>query len=466
LENIQNHGTLTATLAREEEKLLACIHCGLCLEACPTYVVTGDENDGPRGRLYLMRAVGEGRLAADSTAFERHIDRCLGCRACEQVCPAGVEYGQLLEAARGQLFESHPKRGFSYGVLRVVLKHVWLHPVRLKFAFAISRLFRDSGLAGLLRKSGIAKLFSARLEFALALLESSAPGLQSKRSNSKRNTAARSASDSIEPVLLFTGCVGEGLFARVNRATARVLEVNSFPVQTPSQQVCCGALHAHAGDLEGARTLARQNIAAFEVGQAFLPVHSAKETTSSDSKAAPIITNAGGCGAMLVSYAHLLADDAAFAERARSFSARVRDVGQQLEAVEITAAETVTQQPVTYDASCHLLYGQHAADASLKMMGAVANQDFVQLEGAERCCGGAGIYNLLEPDLSGEVLNDKLAAIRKSGAQVLASGNPGCQMQIGAGALLAGMELVACHPVELLDDAYSQAGLYEVMSKE
>jgi glycolate oxidase iron-sulfur subunit len=448
LQNIQSQGTLTATLAREEEKLLACIHCGLCLEACPTYVVTGDENDGPRGRLYLMRAVGEGRLAADSPAFERHIDRCLGCRACEQVCPAGVEYGQLLEAARGQLFESHPKRGFSYGVLRLVLKHVWLHPARLKFAFAISRLFRDSGVARLLRKSGIAKLFSARLEFALALLESSAPGLQSKRNNSKRNTAARSASDSIEPVLLFTGCVGEGLFARVNRATARVLEVNDFPVQTPSQQVCCGALHAHAGDLEGARTLARQNIVAFEANDG-----------------TPVITNAGGCGAMLVSYAHLLADDAAFAERARSFSARVRDVGQQLETVETRAAEAVTQQAVTYDASCHLLYGQHAADASLKMMGAVVDQGFVKLEGSERCCGGAGIYNLLEPDLSGEVLNEKLAAIRNSGAQVLASGNPGCQMQIGAGALLAGMDLIVCHPVELLDDAYASSGEYEAADK-
>lgn len=443
VQELNKHGTLTATFAREEEKLLACIHCGLCLEACPTYVVTGDENDGPRGRLYLMRAVGEGRLSGDSTAFERHIDRCLGCRACEQVCPAGVEYGQLLEAARGQLFESHPKRGFSYSLLRLVLKHVWLHPARLKFAFAISRLFRDSGFVRLLRKSGLAKLFSARFEFALALLESSAPGLQTKRDSSEKNSIARSSSQQ-QPVSLFTGCVGEGLFARVNRATTRVLEVNGFPVQTPSRQVCCGALHAHAGDLEGARMLARQNTVAFEA-----------------DASVPVITNAGGCGAMLVSYAHLLADDAAFAERARSFSARVRDVGQQLETVEAKTAAAASDNPVTYDSSCHLLYGQHAADASLKMMNSVTNQDFVTLEGSERCCGGAGIYNLLEPDLSGAVLNEKLAAIRKSGAQVLASGNPGCQMQIGAGALLAGIDLVVCHPVELLDEAYAQAGVYK-----
>src|SRR6185295_3811485 len=275
---------------------------GLCLEACPTYVITGDENDGPRGRLYLMRAVGEGRLANDSPSFERHIDRCLGCRACEQVCPAGVEYGQLLEAARGELFQSDPKRGFSYGVLRLVLKHVWLHPGRLKFLFAMSRLFRDSGLARAARKSGIAKLFSRRLEFGLALLESSSPKMR------KAKVEFRGAGNN--ETMLFTGCVGAGLFARVNDATERVLGVNGFAVQIPAAQVCCGALHAHAGDLEGARTLARKNIAAFEGNTA--------------TENAPVITNAGGCGAMLASYAHLLGDDKLFAERARSFSARVR----------------------------------------------------------------------------------------------------------------------------------------------
>src|ERR1700674_1267759 len=168
---------LTSTLAHEEDKLLACIHCGLCLEACPTYVITGDENDGPRGRLYLMRAVGEGRLASDCSAFERHIDRCLGCRACEQVCPAGVEYGQLLEAARGELFTSGKTRGFSYGLLRLLLKHVWLHPVRLRFVFGLTRVFRDAGFARVLLKTRVARLLSSQFEFGLALLVSSAPKL-------------------------------------------------------------------------------------------------------------------------------------------------------------------------------------------------------------------------------------------------------------------------------------------------
>lgn len=450
---------LSNTLAGEEDKLLACIHCGLCLEACPTYVITGDENDGPRGRLYLMRAVGEGRLVSDSAAFERHIDRCLGCRACEQVCPAGVEYGQLLEAARGELFVSGSQRGLSYGLLRLVLKHVWLHPARLQFAFALARLFRDSGLARALRKSGVAKLFSKRFEFGLALLESSAPKIKTARvsSNESRRAGAGSAANSpINDTMLFTGCVGAGLFSRVTGATKRVLEANGFAVQIPSDQVCCGALHAHAGDLEGARILARRNIAAFD----------SKGTT----EGAPVVTNAGGCGAMLASYAHLLALDESFAERARKFSARVRDVSQQLETVELENVAGGTNQLVTYDASCHLLYGQHAAEAPLKIVSAMRELEFAPLAGSERCCGGAGLYNLLEPDLSAQVLAEKLANIRATKATILATGNPGCQMQIGAGALLSGMDLIVCHPVELLDEAYAQAGMYKtselVMSDE
>ena len=450
------NSTLTSTLQQEEQKLLACIHCGLCLEACPTYVITGDENDGPRGRLYLMRAVGEGRLASNSASFERHIDRCLGCRACEQVCPAGVEYGQLLEAARGELFVAGPKRGVSYDLLRLVLKHVWLHPARLKFAFAMARIFRDSGLARVLRTVGIAKLVSQRFEFALALLESSAPKLAKVNRNADWSSrgAQNSLSNTSNRTMLFSGCVGAGLFSRVNCATARVLEANSFTVQIPSAQVCCGALHAHAGDLEGARILARRNIAAFGEGE--------------PNQSAPVITNAGGCGAMLASYGHLLSGDEFFAEQARSFSARVRDISQQLEPVDIKSGIVGIEQTVTYDSSCHLLYGQHAGEAPLKLVSAVSDLKFTRLEGSERCCGGAGIYNLLEPDLSRDVLDEKLSEIQKTGAKIVATGNPGCQMQIGAGALLAGLELVVCHPVELLDEAYARAGMYDkpVMSDE
>jgi glycolate oxidase iron-sulfur subunit len=425
---------LTTILAGQEEKLLACIHCGLCLEACPTYVITGNENDGPRGRLYLMRAVAEGRIEDTSSAFAKHIDRCLGCRACEQVCPAGVEYGQLLEASREVLSEAQPKSDVANRILRLVLRYVWLSPWRLRLFFRASRLFRDLGLARGLLKLRLVHSISARAAFALALLESSRPMIRGTRSSSKSVRGG-------EHVFLFTGCVGEGLFARVNRATERVLRANKFDVTTPPEQVCCGALHAHAGDLEGARKLARKNIAAFK----------------SD---APIITNAGGCGAMLTTYAHLFANDEDLAGPAASFSARVRDVSQQLASTEMRSAETSVETCVTYDTSCHLLYGQRSGETSERMLRAVTGDKFVALNGSERCCGAAGIYNLLQPDMSQRVLREKLDHVRETNAGILATGNPGCQMHIGAGASLSGIPVRVCHPIELVDQAYERAGFY------
>lgn len=425
---------LSTALVQQEDKLLACIHCGLCLEACPTYVITGNENDGPRGRLYLMRAVAEGRLEDTSSAFATHIDRCLGCRACEQVCPAGVEYGVLLEASREVLLESQPKSDLPNKLLRFVLRHVWLSPSRLQLFFTASRLFRDLGLARLLLKSRLARLISPSAELGLALLESSRPVF----SNSKASKTDGNAGN----VSLFAGCVGEGLFARVNRATERVLGANNFNVSTPAEQVCCGALHAHAGDLEGARKLARENIAAF----------------NSD---APIITNAGGCGAMLTTYAHLFANDKDLAGPAANFSARVRDVSQQLTTTEMRTAPTPVESHVTYDTSCHLLYGQRSGEASERMLRTVTGDKFVALNGTERCCGAAGIYNLMQPEMSQRVLQEKLDHIKSTHADILATGNPGCQMHIGAGACLSQMKLKVCHPIELVDQAYERAGFYE-----
>ncbi len=426
---------MIAKMAQEGDKLLACIHCGLCLEACPTYVITGNENDGPRGRLYLMRAVAEGRLENTSSAYRTHIDRCLGCRACEQVCPAGVEYGQLLEASRELLREAQPKSDLPDKLLRFALRHIWLSHFRLRLFFTASRVFRDLGLARLMLRTGLARRISPQAEFAMALLESSRPVFRSERSSTKTDPQA-------ENVLLFAGCVGEGLFSRVNRATKRVLHANNLNVTTPKDQVCCGALHAHAGDLEGARELARKNIRAFE----------------SD---APIITNAGGCGAMLVTYAHLFANDAALAQRAANFSARVRDVSQQLATSGMRTAPPAVENSVTYDTSCHLLYGQRSGEASEKMARTVLGDNYVALNGSERCCGAAGIYNLLQPEMSQGVLKEKLAHISDTNAAILATGNPGCQMHIGAGASLAGMELQVCHPIELVDQAYERAGFYK-----
>jgi glycolate oxidase iron-sulfur subunit len=433
------HDSFTSALAGEEQKLLACIHCGLCLEACPTYVATGDENDGPRGRLYLMRAVAEGRLENTSTAFRTHIDRCLGCRACEQACPAGVPYGELLEASREELSQAQPNMDWTSKLLQFVLRHVWLSPARLRLFFGASRVFRNVGLARIMLKSGFARLLSPRAEFAMALLESSRPIFQTRTETQIKSNAHD------ETVLLFKGCVGEGLFARVNRATKRVLRANGYSVAAPEKQVCCGALHAHAGDLDGARELARKNLDAF-----------------ADSEA-PIITNAGGCGAMLTTYGHLFANDPRLAGAARQFSARVRDVSQQLATREMRAGESPIEKDeyVACDLSCHLLYGQRAGDTSLNMLRSIRGLNFGELAGAERCCGAAGVYNLLQPELSGRVLKEKLEAIEAAEADIVVTGNAGCQMQIGAGARLNQIGVQVCHPIELVDESYARAGFYE-----
>ncbi len=448
-------------LAAQEQKLLACVHCGLCLEACPTYIHTGDENDSPRGRIYLMRAVEEARLPLDSVSFTRHIDRCLGCRACESACPAGVEYGQLLEAARDGISRAGRPRGWTGRALHFVLRHVWLQPSRLRLAFGFARALRDVGLPRLLIRTRAARRLPSRLEFALALLDSSSaqplsesesdthrtpnsmPRVVGESSSIKTFGRAPSPEDTAR-ALLFTGCVTEGLFARINRATARVLEANGCRADAPRTQVCCGALHAHAGDLDGARELARRNIEVF-----------------ADERNASIVTNAGGCGAMLASYAQLLGDDEAYAERARTFSGRVRDVSQQLEVTGIREGANVGTGATTYDASCHLLHGQRALDAPLRMLGAIPCLNFAPLEGSDVCCGGAGVYNLLEPELASRVLHEKLERIEETAAVTLATGNPGCHMQIGAGAQLRGRPLRVCHPVELLDESYRRAGFYQ-----
>lgn len=441
-----NESLQAPALAHDEQKLLACVHCGLCLEACPTYVQTGDENDGPRGRIYLMRAVEEGRLPLRSETFRTHISRCLGCRACESACPAGVEYGQLLEAARSDIARVARPRGAAAALLNFALRHVWPHPRRLRMAFGASRLLRDTGLPRLLLAKRISRLLPARLALALSLLESSKPaplGRGGADAPPARPAHGAAREGSPQRVLLFEGCVNEGLFARVNRATERVLAANGCETRTPPGQVCCGALHAHAGDLEGARRLARRNVEAFE-----------------EETGAPVVTNAGGCGAMLVSYGQLLAGDVSYAERASAFGARVRDVSQQLDAAPLREGAPLGVERVTYDASCHLIHGQRASASPLKVLAAVPGVSFVPLEGSDVCCGGAGVYNLLEQEMSERVLSEKLARLGETGAEILTTGNPGCHMQLASGAARAGLKLRVCHPVELLDESYRRAGIY------
>lgn len=429
--------SLERALDRQRDGLAHCVHCGFCLPVCPTYSRLGDESDSPRGRLHLMRAVVDGRLDPASRAFQTHIDRCLGCRACEPVCPSGVQYGSLVELARDVAAIARPVRP----VPRLLLAVFGSPPLRRAF-FLVGRALRATGLARLLarlpRSHGL--LGSIRLGLGMLGATASWPGLVEVRGGSTPVEAG-----SPEPrgrVAVLTGCVQEGLFGRVNRATLRVLEANGFDVVTVPGQSCCGALHAHGGALARARAMARANIEAF---------------AQVDVDA--IVVNAAGCGASMKEYGELLADDGGWGERARSFADKVRDVSELLAEVgPRTGAEMACS--VAVDHPCHLLHAQRIERAPLDVLGAIPGLEVRVISGAAECCGGAGIYGITHPHLGGAIGDDKVAAIRDAQADVVATPNPGCMMQIGAGLLAVGSREGVVHPVELLDESYRRAGYY------
>lgn len=399
-----------------------CVHCGFCLQACPTYAVLEDENESPRGRIFLMRSLLEGSVTPHDERVHAHIDRCLGCRACEPACPSGVPYGQLLEATRATLRAT--RRPALIG--RLIL-FVFAHPALMRFMMAASRLLAATPIPTLLSK------VKGRIGFGMAMLSSAGSPLERDAYDPGQGTQRGDRGDAA----LLTGCVMEGLFTDTNRATERVLARNGFRMTAAPGQACCGALHAHAGDLEGARKLARRNIEAFErSGTEFIAV------------------NAAGCGAMMKEYEHLLHDDPAWAGRAAAIAKKVRDVSELL-----AEAGPIPGNPlplrVTYDAPCHLVHAQRIVNPPLAVLAAIPGLELVPLRDSEMCCGAAGIYNLIEPETSDAVLEVKLANIAETGAPFVATGNPGCHMQIGAGLLRAGSKARAIHPVDLLDASYA-----------
>ncbi len=417
-------------LANAAAGLDACVHCGFCLQACPTYVNLEDENDSPRGRLVLMRRLLDGDLALDDPDVGQHMDRCLGCRACETACPSGVPYGELLEATRATMA---PARG-TPAVARLVL---WLfaHRSLLRLALVGARVLRASQLPRLL-----ARVLPDRLAFPCAMLACTAPSPLARASMA--GTAASAIASSSAPptaresVTLLEGCVMRGLLGHVNAATERVLRANDYTLVVATEQHCCGALHAHAGDLEGARALARKNIEAFE-----------------QTSPALIAINSAGCGAMIKQYGHLLHDDAVWSARAARVSERARDVSELL-AVAGPRRGNALALRVTHDPPCHQMHAQRVVQQPLAVLNAIPGLELVPLEDADQCCGSAGIYNLVEPDTSDAVLAPKLERIAETGASFVATGNPGCMMQIGAGLLRSQSRARVIHPIELLDASY------------
>jgi glycolate oxidase iron-sulfur subunit len=398
-----------------------CVHCGFCLPACPTYLATGDEADSPRGRIVLMRALERGEIAPDDPALGQHLDACLGCRGCEPVCPSGVGYGRGLEAARELLMEA---RGLP-ALARLTL-WVFQAPWRWQMLFGTARGVREAGLARRLAGPG-------RMGFAMGMVAATRAS-----EASHHGSAPKPLSSDGPTVCIFVGCVMDSLFSHVHRATQRTLEANGYRVVEINGQTCCGALHEHAGDRATATMLAEANVRAFA------------------NSAGAIVVNSAGCGALLKDYGHLLDTP-----EARAFAARVKDVSELL-AERGPRAGARLEMDVAYDAPCHLQHAQRVHEQPLAVLRAIPGLRLQMLPGFDRCCGSAGIYGLLQPELSREVLLDKIKTIAGADPrpQVIATGNPGCLMQIGAGCLAAGLAIEVRHPVELLDQSYQAAGLY------
>jgi len=406
------------------EGLDACVHCGFCLQACPTFLATGDESDSPRGRIELMRGLERGDIAVTDPALVYHLDRCLGCRGCEPVCPSGVQYGHGLEAARSRITA-------AVGTPPLARLALWAltTPGISSVVYWFARVLRATGLPRLLAGWG-------RFRFAMGML-SATRAVKRFGGSAVRNRSIRTAQPPNRPTaLLFRGCVMQGLFSHVHDATVRTLSVNGYDVRDVPGQVCCGALHAHAGLPDEARALARANVDAFGDGDE------------------PIVVNSAGCGALMKEYGRLLHD-----LKAERFAARVRDV------TELFAPSPVPGAPldvhVAYDPPCHLLHAQRVAVPPLNLFAAIPLLELVSVPGAAECCGSAGLFTLLEPEMSRAVLAAKLERLREAAPQVVATGNPGCLMQLGAGLAAAGIHAHARHPVELLDDSYRAAGRYE-----
>jgi len=398
--------------------LRACVHCGICLPQCPTYRVLGEEMDSPRGRVYLMRAAAEDRIGLTPT-MARHLDLCLGCRACETACPSGVPFGQLLEATRGQ-FERRgvvpPQRDSA--TLRFLLD-VFPYPNRLGPMLHGLRLYQWSGMQALVRGFGLLAPF-AKLRAMEALL----PPVPASAAPLPTLVPARGAR-ARGRVGVLLGCAQRFFYPDVNADTVRLLAAAGYEVVVPREQECCGALHLHAGRIDDFRAMARRLMPAFRDVDL-------------------IVVNAAGCGSALKEYGHWLPDDAA-----RLFAERVRDVSEVLAAGELPPLRPLPVT-VTYHDACHLAHGQRVRAEPRSLLRRIPELTLVDLPDSELCCGSAGIYNLLEPEMAGELGRRKAACIRETGARVVTAGNPGCLMQIRQHCRAAGLDVEVVHPVTLL----------------
>jgi glycolate oxidase iron-sulfur subunit len=430
-----------------------CMHCGLCLPTCPTYDATKLERNSPRGRIALMRAIADDELTA-TKAFADEMYFCLGCLACMTACPAGVNYAELFEHARAEAEASGVLESPKRNLIRILaLKWLFLDLRRLDVAGRAIRLYQQLGLQSLVRRSGVLKLLPRRLRE----LEAMTPDIQPQFSADLIAPLTPAIGERRFRVALLTGCAQDLIFSDINRDTAEVLARNGCEVVTPPEQYCCGSIFAHNGEWELAQELARKNIDQFP-----------------PDRFDAIITNAGGCGSHLKHFAKLLAEDPVYRDRAELWDRKVKDVHEWLvdikfqvpsskfqdETSSFPGSELKTQNsklktfPVTYHESCHLCHGQKITAQPRELLRAIPNLTLVELPESSWCCGSAGVYNIVQPEMAGELLQRKLKHIRSTGAEVVATANPGCLLQLINGAKQQRMKLRVVHPITLLAEAY------------
>ncbi|MCC6176029.1 MAG: (Fe-S)-binding protein [Chloroflexi bacterium] len=411
--------------------LKQCVHCGLCLDACPTYRLNGLELDSPRGRIYQVRGVYQGRIDPMNEDFRTHIYQCLDCRACETACPSGVQYGKIVEAARGA---APPIDPVERTVGRTILNRIFTSGAALGAIGLGTRAYQKLGIQTVVRKSGVLGLLPERLQ----ALEQMLPTTQGGVTKPALPEVVRARGTRRFRVGFIAGCVMQEFLGETNQASVRVLARNGCDVYTPRGQGCCGALHVHIGERETARQLARKNIELFE-------------SLHLDA----VIINAAGCGSTLKEYGHLFQSDPAWHDRAVAFSKTVKDINEWLVEIGIdTAGLGELPIRVTYQDPCHLVHGQGIRNQPRQLLRAIPGLELVELKDSDVCCGSAGIYNLTHPDFSSEILGWKIPEVAKTKAHVLVAPNPGCAMQIAHGARQAGLELEVCHVVDLLDQSY------------
>ena len=409
-----------------------CVHCGLCLNHCPTYKLWGLEADSPRGRIRQIVLVDQGRLPLGDS-FVKHIDQCLDCRACESACPSGVEYGKLVEAARAQI-EQHYRRPFYSRLTRdFVFRRLLPFPRRIAVLARALYFYQRSGLQSLARASGVLRVLG------LADRERLLPPIDREFFFSKLGQTFPAVGQRRARVALFAGCVAQVSFSSLHEATIRVLTANGCEVVVPADQLCCGALAAHAGARDSARWLARRNLKVFLGG---------------DYDA--VVTNAAGCGSTLKEYEHLFPAGSEEYRQARAFRAKMRDVTEFLAELGFASPLTALPVRVTYQDSCHLLHGQKIREAPRKLLRAIPGLELVEMKMADYCCGSAGSYNITETQTSLALLSEKMKHARATNAPIIVTANPGCLLQMRAGAQIhdTGQEVV--HVMELLDRATSR----------